>query len=159
MHVLDPVECLYLSLMHRWQTTAPPDRHMGVLDGEPAENSQIARLAYVLNKIAIGQVDETFEKLERLTVKRDCSSHISRDTRRMRAPHPLHGDWYLEGCMSLLAKLEIVRQLRHLGLSRAFIQSVENFVANDGIDRYLPTHEEQQEIIRRFERQHSTQDH
>lgn len=159
MHVLDPVECLYLSLMQRWQTTAPPDHHTGLLDGEPAENSQVARLAYVLKKIAAGQVDETFARLERLTVKRDGSSHISRDKRRMRAPHPLYGDWWLEGCMSLATKLDIIRQLRQLGLSPAFVRSVESFVANEPIDRYFPSLQEQKEIVRRFERDDPFREH
>jgi hypothetical protein len=159
MHVLDPVECLYLSLMHRWQTTAPPDHHTGLLDGEPAENSQVARLAYVLNKIAVGQVDAMFARLEKLTVKRDGTSHISRDMRRMCNPYPLWDGWYLEGCMSLEAKLDIVRQLRQLGLSPTFVRSVESFVANEPIDRYFPSQQEQEEVIRRFEREHSNQDH
>lgn len=153
MHVLDPVECLYLSLMQRWQTTAPLDGHVGLLDGEPEENSQVARLAYVLKKIAIGQVDEAFARLERLTIKRDGSTHISRDRRRMRNPYPLLGDWYLEGCMSLQAKLEIIRRFRQLGLSPAIIRSVESFVADDTIDDYFPSRAEQEEIVRRLERQ------
>jgi len=159
MHVLDPVECLYLSLMHRWQTTAPPDHHTGRLDGEPEENSQVARLAYVLKKIAVGQVDETFASLEKLTLKRDGSSHISKDTRRMRSPYPLWDGWYLEGCMDLVAKLEIIRQLRQLGLSPAFVRSVESFVANDPIDRYLPSLQEQEEIIRRLEQDDPNREH
>jgi hypothetical protein len=152
MHVRDPVECLYLSLMHRWQEAAPPDHHMGLLDGEPAENCQITRLAYVLMKVAVGQVHQTFSTLEQLTVRRDGRSHISRNRDRMESPYSLWDGWFLEGCVSLDQKRVIIRQLRQLGLTPTFVQAVEDFVAGKHIDRYFPTREEQEEIIRQYER-------
>lgn len=159
MHVLDPIECFYLTYMRRWQITAPPDRHRGLLGGQPAENSQVARLACVINIVASAPVAKTFARLEHLTVKRDGSSYVSRDTSRMESPYPLWDEWFLEGCISLPQKLTVVRQLKQLGLSPAFIESAESFVANDDITRYFPTLDEQEEIVRRLERQQSRQDH
>jgi hypothetical protein len=150
MRLRDPVECLYLSLMHRWQVTAPPDHNWGLLDGEPVQNSQVARLAYVLKKVAVGQVEQVFRALEKLTRRRDGSSLISTQPARMESPYPLWDGWYLEGCISLEQKRTVVRQLRQLGLTPAFIDAVEDFVAGDNIDRHFPTPEEQAEMVRQY---------
>ncbi len=153
MRLRDPVECLYLSLMYRWQKSAPPDHHTGRLDGEPTENCQITRLAYVLKKVAVGQVDATFCRLETLTVRRDGSSYISKRPNTMQSPYPLWDGWCLEGCASLDQKRLIIRQLRQLGLSPSFVESVEDFVAGEAIDRYFPTLAEQEEILQQIDTQ------
>ncbi len=42
MHLTEPVELLYLSLMLRWERSAPPDLHEGRLDGEPERNTVLS---------------------------------------------------------------------------------------------------------------------
>lgn len=51
MLLRDPVEIFYLTLMHRWQETAPLDKHHDLLDGQPEQNSQDSRPAYELNRL------------------------------------------------------------------------------------------------------------
>ena len=152
MHIRDAVEFLYLSRMHRWQTNAPPDHRMGLLGDTPTENSQVARLAFALKDIAVGQVEETLVPLQRLTVKHDGSSYVSKDARHMKSPYPLLKGWYLEGCTSLPQKLAIARRLRQLGRSPTFVDAVASFVANESVDRYFPTDEQLEEMIQRCER-------
>lgn len=77
MRLRDPVEIVYLALMHRWQTTAPGDRKHGTLDGEPEVDSPVARLAYMLNKLAVGQTERVFRTLERLTVRRGVHTSLA----------------------------------------------------------------------------------
>ena len=125
MRVRDPVELLYLGLMQRWTSTAPADGCHGALDGNPEQNSQVARLGYVLQKIAAGQVDKYFAKLEKLTRRRDGCSYVSKDSVRMKEPRLLWEGWYLEGCASLEQKRGIIRNLRQLGLSPSSIGIVQ----------------------------------
>jgi hypothetical protein len=80
MHLKDPVEILYLSLMHRWWKTAPPDSHERHLDGEIARNTQITRFAYLLQKVAAGKnEDHIYQTLARYTRRNDGESYISQD--------------------------------------------------------------------------------
>lgn len=151
MRVRSVVEVLYLSLMNRWQNTAPADRHYGSLDGKREQNSQEARLAYVLQKIAAGQVERAFSTLSRYTERRDGGSYISKDSVHMESPRPLWGGWFLEGCASMEQKSMIIRELKHLGLSPAFVEAVDDFVSGKDIEKYFPTDEEAQEMIRRIE--------
>ena len=151
MRLSDPVEILYLGLMVRWQSTAPGDRKQGLLDGVPEVNSQMARLAYVLKKIAAGQVDITFSRLEALTGRRDGSAYISLQEKRLENPHALLGDWYLEGCTSLEQKRKIIRELKMLGLSPTFVRAVDDFVSAKPIDKYFPTNAEAERILRQIE--------
>lgn len=147
MTIKDPVEILYLCLMYRWQKTAPPDRHYGTLDESPEQNSQVARLAYVLKKIAIGQIDRFFGELGKLTSRKDGSAYVLRQKTRLESPYPLWKGWYLEGCASLEQKRVIIRQLRQLGLSPTFVKAVDDFVSGDVIDRYFPTEKQEEMLI------------
>lgn len=148
MRVQHPVEVFYLALMHRWYTTAPPDKHLGSLDGDPARNTQVARLAFVLQKVAAGQVQHAFSTLEKHTEREDGISHISKAKTQMREPYPLWDGWYLEGNMSMDDKRErIIRNLRHVGVSAAFIRAVEDFVEGKSIEPYFPTAEEEKIIL------------
>jgi len=153
MRVRSAVEVLYLSLMKRWHNTAPADRRYGSLDGKREQNSQEARLAYVLQKIGAGQVDRAFSTLSRLIERRDGGSYISKDGARMESPRPLWNGWFLEGCASMEQKRGIIRELKHLGLSPPFIEAVDDFVAGKDIEKYFPTDEEAEEIVRRIEEQ------
>lgn len=150
MRLRNPVEILYLDLMHRWQSTAPGDGKHGTLDGMPEINSQVARLAYVLNKIGAGQIKKIFSKLESLTERRDGSSHISKYKEQLENPYPLLDGWYLEGCASLEKKHDLVRELRMLGVSPTFVRAVDDFVSGKSIDKYFPNDGELVEIVRQI---------
>lgn len=97
----DTVEIWYLALMLRWEQKASPDRHEGLLGGKPARNTQVARMVYVLNMIATGQVDRTYKRLSQRMQRGDGKSYVSSNSDWMKEPYPLLGGWYLEGCMSL----------------------------------------------------------
>ena len=131
-------ELLCLCLMHRWQTTAPPDRHTGYLDGEARENCQAVRLAYVLQKMQIVRGKGLLADLQKRTVRRDAGSLVSPDPHQLHNPIPVSPGWYVEGCTSLEQKRKVVRELRQLGLTPAFVDAVEAFVANDPVERYFP---------------------
>ena len=153
MRVVDPVEILYLSLMRRWEGSAPPDKHQGLLDGEDARNSQTERLKYVLEKIALGSASTTehvYSTLARYTRRQDGESYISRNGSWMQQPEPLSGGWYFEGCTNLEQKLNVVAALSHVGLSGPFIQATAEFVSYKPFDRFLPTKEDEPEINKRI---------
>ena len=57
MRLKDPVEIFFLTLLLRWEKSAPPDKKQGLLDGEPERNTQMSRMAYVLNKVGAGAED------------------------------------------------------------------------------------------------------
>ena len=153
MRVNDPVEVLYLSLMSRWQKTAPLDRHAGFLDGEPAQNTQITRLIYVLQKIAAGNVERVYSMLARYSRRSDGESYISKNSSWMERPSPLGDGWFFEGCTSLVQKQDIVGNLSKLGLSGAFVQAVDDFIANKPIEQYFPTEAEEQLMLAKIQAQ------
>ena len=150
MHLHDPVEFIYLNYMYTWQSTAPGDRKHGTLDGMPEINSQVARLAHVLNKFGAGQSKKIFSKLESLTERRDGSSYISKYKERLENPHPLLDGWYLEGCASLEQKHDLVQELKMLGVSPTLVHAIDDFVSGKPIDKYFPNDEEQIEIVRQI---------
>jgi hypothetical protein len=65
----------------------------------------------------------------------------------MNQPFELTGGWFFEGCTSLPQKQDIVQALTKVGLSPAFVSSVEDFVAGKSIKDYFPTEEEEKEIL------------
>lgn len=148
-----PVELLYLSLMLRWEGTAPLDGHQGSLDGDPERNTQISRMAYVLSKIAAGSEDRVFKSLERSTRRRDGRSYISKDAAWMEQPTDLLAGWCLEGCTSLVQKHAVLDHLLQLGLSRAFIACAKDFVEGKSLEKHLPSEQQQEEIVRKYEEQ------
>ena len=154
MRVVEPVEILYLSLMQRWERSAPPDRHQAFLDGEVTRNTQTERLKYVLGKIALGRPETTervYSTLSLRTRRQDGESYISRKSTWMQQPEPLSGGWYFEGCTSLEQKLNVVSALTYVGLSGPFVQATAEFVANRPIERFLPTADDEDEINRRIQ--------
>jgi Rad3-related DNA helicase len=86
MRLRQPIEVLYLVLMSRWEKTAPPDGHQGLLDDETARNTQVARLVYLLQKIAVPREEETFQKLAQYTRRNDGESYISKNASWMKEP-------------------------------------------------------------------------
>jgi len=153
----EPVECLYLALMLRWERKAPPDGHQGMLDGKPARNTQIARMANVLKKIGAGDERRIYPTLASHTIRRDGRSYVSKDHSWMKEPEPLLKGWYFEGCTSLAQKQEILRNLRHLGFSLALIRCAQDFVAGNSVQKYIPSDDEQEEIVRAYEARNGSQ--
>jgi len=154
MRVVEPVEILYLSLMQRWERSAPLDRHQGLLNGEVTRNTQTERLKYVLEKVALGNPSTTervFATISRYTRRQDGEAYISKSSAWMQQPEQLSGGWYFEGCTSLEQKLNVVSALSHAGLSGPFVEAVAEFVSNRPINRFLPTEEDEAEINKRIQ--------
>lgn len=151
MHITEPVEYVYLCQMRRWERTAPPDGHQGVLDGRSERNTQISRLAYVLHKIGAGTDESIFATLARYARRNDGESYISKNSSWMETPYPIDGGWYLEGCTSLVQKQAILQHLRRVGMSAAFVACAEDFVAGKSVEKYEPTAEEADEVLRRIQ--------
>lgn len=154
MRVVEPVEILYLSLMQRWEQSAPRNKHQGLLDGELARNTQTERLKYVLEKVALGApstAQRVYSTLARNTRRQDGESYISKNSAWMEQPEALSGGWFFEGCTSLEQKLNVVAALSHVGLSGPFVQATAEFVSYRPIDRFLPTADDEPEINRRIQ--------
>ena len=153
MRLTDTVEILYLTLMFRWEKTAPPDQQQSLLDEKVARNTQISRMAYLLKKIAAGDEDRTYQRIARYTVRNDGESYVSKNSSWMKEPYKLNDDWYFEGCTSLVQKQWILQQLTKLGLSAAFVACADDFVAAKSVEKYFPTEEEVSEILRKIRQQ------
>lgn len=140
----------------RWEQKAPPDRHWGELDGVPTSNSQETRLAYVLQKVAVGQVNGFYNSLARYTRRIDGNSYVSRNSSWMGSAHPLWEGWYVEGRQSLLQKHYLLDNLTKLGLSLEFKACTKDFVAGSSVEMYLPTDEELKVVLENVPRAHFT---
>lgn len=151
MHVRDAVEVLYLALMYRWEKTAPPDGHEGLLDGERERNTQISRMVYLLQKIAAGNEERTYQMLADFTRRNDGKSYISRDPSWMNEPRRLNERWFFEGCTSLVQKQSFLEHLTKLGLSSVFVACADDFVSGESVGKYFPTEAEENEILRKIQ--------
>lgn len=149
MGIKNTVEYLYLALMLRWEKSAPPDRHEGLLDSEPARNTQITRMAYILRKVAAGQEERTYQVLSRHSRRNDGSSYVSKESSWMTQPYPLSAGWFFEGCTSLVQKQDILQHLTKIGLSPHLVNCIDQFVAGKSIENCIPTDEEAEKILRR----------
>jgi hypothetical protein len=116
---------LYLTAMLQWERTAPPDGHHGVLSDRPAHNTQISRMAYVLELVPDGNAEDAFQPLATHTRRNDGHSYISKDASWMSNPYHLMHGWYLEGRTSLEQKKDILQKLTRLGLSHTLAGSFE----------------------------------
>jgi hypothetical protein len=148
MRIKDGVEFLYLHLMYRWETSAPADGKQGLLDDMPERNTQMARLSYILAKITTGEHEERIYKtLARNTTRQDGKSYVSKDPTWMEKPVKLTGGWFFEGCTSLIQKQDIVHVLTKVGISQAFVEAIDDFIAGNSIKKYFPTEDEEKEIF------------
>lgn len=147
MGIKNTVEYLYLTLMARWENSAPPDRHQGYLDGEPERNTQITRLAYIIRKIAAGQSDKVYSALSVGSRRQDGNSYISKNRDWMEQPYPLSDGWYFEGCTSLIQKQEIIQSLSRVGCSGTLIAAIDDFVAGKSIKPHLVLDEATEERL------------
>lgn len=148
MRLRQPVEVLYLALMQRWQQEAPPDGELGLLDGVPVRNSQIARMVFLLKKIAAGNMERTFNALARHTRREDGESYISKDSSWMIEPAELVEGWFFEGCTSLAQKQSFLHNLVKLGLSADFVHCAAEFVAGRSVAAFFPSEAESEELLR-----------
>lgn len=146
MRIKDTVEILYLCLMSRWEKTAPIDRHQGLLDGNLEQNTQVSRMAFLLTKVAAGSENKTYKTLSLHSRRKDGNSYISQDSSWMTEPKELSSGWFLEGCMNLEQKQEILSKLGKIGLSSIFVSCADDFVAGKSVQGYFPTEKESSEI-------------
>lgn len=150
-HVTTAVEFLYLQLMLRWENTAPADAHSGSLDGKQVKNSQTARLAFILNKIASGDEERTFQAAARFSRRQDGESYVSKNSAWMKKPYPLLNGWFLEDCQNLGQKQQITDSFFSLGLSKPFVACCDDFVAGKSVKKFMPTEDKIRKMIEEAE--------
>jgi hypothetical protein len=73
-------EVLWLLLMLRWENVGVPDGASCMLDGRPAINSQIARMAYILRKLGAGADEGRFQTVAVHTRRQDGKPPAARST-------------------------------------------------------------------------------
>jgi hypothetical protein len=147
MGVKTSVEFLWLALMLRWENADVPDQASCTLDGKPAINSQIERMAYILRKLGVGADEGRFQTLGVHTRRLDGRSYVSKDSSWMTNPVDIGDDWFFEGCTSLPQKREILSALSKVGHSVPFVECCEEFVAGKSVRRFLPTKEEAERML------------
>ena len=124
------MEMLLIIGMGNWQESAPPPGKHGSKGGVWMENSQQARLQFLLQAIGTHDPDRVYRVLERRThYTRTDTSSVTRV--RPAQPLMLNDNWYLDTCLNLPQKLEVVEALKHLGYSRDFVDTAKRFVAGE----------------------------
>ena len=124
------MEMLLIIGMGTWQESAPPPGKHGSKGGVWMENSQQARLQFLLQAIGTHDPDRVYRALERRT-------HYSRtDISSVTKVRPaqslmLNDNWYLDTCLNLSQKLEVVEALKHLRYSRDLVETAKRFVAGE----------------------------
>ncbi len=122
------MEMLHIIGMGKWESTAPPPGKHGSKGGVWMENSQQARLQFLLQGVGVHAPDAVYSVLERRThYSRTSNSSITRV--RPAQFLTLNDSWYLDTCLSLPQKLEVVESLKQLGYSRDFVETAKRFVA------------------------------
>ena len=128
------MEMLHLVGMGTWEGTAPPPGQSGYKEDVWMENSQQARLQYLLIGIGKSNPDHDYGVLAERT-RRQHSWESSVTRARPVQSLALNDRWYLDVCLNLPQKLQIVDALKHLGFSRAFIEAAKRFVAGEPLHR------------------------
>lgn len=127
------IEMLHILGMGKWEVTAPKPGQYGLRSGVWMENSQQARLQYLLQGIGLLNPDKVYSIIAEET--RRPHTYESPVTRARPAQWlDLNDRWYLDGCLNLLQKLQVVEALKHLGFSRSFIETAKRFVAGESQD-------------------------
>ncbi|MGC2456712.1 MAG: hypothetical protein WA435_01800 [Gallionellaceae bacterium] len=126
------LEMLHIIGMGKWESTAPPPGKVGLYDGMELENSQQARLQYLLIGIGLINPEKTYSTLA-VKTRNDRSMDSKITANRPTQGLPLLGHWHLDCCLNLGQKLEIVRALRYIGYSQRFIEIARRFVAGQPI--------------------------
>jgi len=126
------IEMIHIIGMSMWEATAPQPGKIGLRGGSEMENSQQARLQFLLKGIGVLNTEKIYNTLAAKTRKHNVPD--SKVTRNSPAQGlPLRGGWHLDCCLNLNQKLEIVESLRHLGYSRDFVDIAVRFVAGQPI--------------------------
>ncbi|MCX7194014.1 MAG: hypothetical protein NTY60_10420 [Proteobacteria bacterium] len=122
------IEMLHILALGKWESTAPELGMTGVRNGISLKNSQQARLHYLLEGIGVINSEHTYSTLAVKTrnPKGNTDSKITK--RKPEQGLALNGRWYLDCCLNLGQKLEVVDALSHLGYSRGFIKIAKFFV-------------------------------
>lgn len=126
------LEMLHIIGMNKWESTAPSPGKVGLYGEVELENSQQARLRYLLQGIGIIDPEKTYSTLA-LKTRNDRNMDSKITASRPAQGLPLWGRWYLDCCLNLGQKLEIVRALRYIGYSQRFIEIAKRFVAGQPI--------------------------
>jgi len=126
------LEMLHIIGMGKWESTAPPPGKFGLYGEEEIENSQQARLRYLLEGIGLIDPEKTYSTLA-VKARNDRSINSKITANRPAQGLPLLGRWHLDCCLNLGQKLEIVRALRYIGYSQRFIKIANRFVAGQPI--------------------------
>jgi len=121
------IEMLHILGMTKWQSTAPQVGKYGWRNGERLQNSQQARLQYLLESVGFQDPEGIYSTLAiRNRYERVSESKITKSK-----PHqglPLPGGWHIDSCQNINQKLEVVETLTNLGYSRDFITFAKKFV-------------------------------
>jgi hypothetical protein len=126
------VEMLHVLGMSKWESTAPMPGKSGMHGDNYLENSQQARLQFLLTGIGIVDTEKTYSTLALKTRNhRTMDSKIT--THKPVNGLTLVGCWYLDACLNLGQKQEITEALRELGYSRDFVDIANRFVAGEPI--------------------------
>lgn len=150
MIIKNSAEYFWILLMLSWEKTVPQDKHEEHPDQEPGKSSAIARMAFILSKIALGQEERVFQLLSQHVHKQDGdSSYISKDSSGMKNPYILSNGWFLDSCASIEQKQKILQSLTKLDLSQTLLNIIDEFLAGKSINSQVPSEKETQEILYR----------
>ena len=122
------MEMLHILGMGKWEETAPDPGQYGWKGDVWMENSQQARLQYLLQCIGLPDPDRIYSVLATETQRpRTYESSVTRA--RPSLSLTLNDRWYLDCCLNLPQKLQVVEALKHVGFSQSFIEMAKRFVA------------------------------
>ena len=130
---------------------APLEGKQGLLDGKPERNTQISRMAFVLNKVCVLLEEKYFLKLSTgPSWSKPGGKFLDKNNTHMTNAHSLKKGWWLDGCASLDKKIETMYDLRKIGMSYTFINCTCDFISGKSIKSYLPSEKEQDGIIKKI---------
>ncbi len=131
------MEMLHILGMGKWEETAPEPGQYGLKNGVWMENSQQARLQYLLQGIGLSDPDGVYSVIAQET-RRPHTYESSVTRARPVQWLALNDRWYLDGCLNLPQKLQVVEALKRLGFSRNFIETAKCFVAGESLNKHMP---------------------
>jgi len=127
------LEMIHIYGMAKWESTAPAPGTVGLRSGTSLKNSQQARLQFLLENVGVPNPEQAYFTLALKTRNAKGNGDSKVTTKRPAQGLPLLGSWYLDTCLSLPQKLEIVDALRHLDYSGRFVAIARKFVAGKPI--------------------------
>lgn len=123
------LEMLHILGMGKWESEAPEPGTVGLRGGSSLENSQQARLQFVLENVGVPNPEQAYSTLALKTRSSKGNGDSKVTMKRPVQGLPLLGSWYLDICLSLPQKLEIIDALLYLDYSPRFIAIAREFVA------------------------------